>query len=121
MPRKSDTGIWQKWAEREREGERKRRINLTIGNNYWLWADSVTHQFVREDTLEEASSVSQHDEEKSLRLLPQVMHPPTDLDPLVTVLQGVANLDLKENGTCTYIYTCTCAGAHGRGNLLSCG
>ena len=68
----------------------------------------MTHQFVREDALEEASSVSQHDEEESLRLLSQVMHPPTDLDPLVTVLQGVTNLDLKEDGTCTHIYMYMC-------------
>ena len=53
------------------------------------------YQFAGEHTLEEAGAISEEDEGQDLSLLPQAVHPPTDLYPLPSVGHSFIDLDLK--------------------------
>lgn len=56
------------------------------------------YQFVVQDTLQKSSPISENNEEECPGLLPQVVDPPTNLDPLIAMFFTVPNLNLMENG-----------------------
>lgn len=77
------------------DGERERETMAT--SMFKQQVEGGRYQFVVQDTLQKSSPISENNEEESLRLLPQVVDPPTNLHPLTTVLFTVSNLNLVKN------------------------